>query len=318
MQVWSPALKIYQIESISRLIYDIMYLVIHMQIYKITNLITGLSYIGKDQNDNPYYMGSGLLLWNSYRKRFNRDDLNFEKRTHHKWVYEQNSDLKYYEKTVLHTCDDPNELCALEKYYINKYNTIRPNGYNIADGGDGGCLIAGYTEEEKELWKEKISKATKDAMERPGVRARLLDATSNKDELWRRHISEALTGRTGLPMSEENKKKLSERSIGNQYGVGNKSRTGYRNSEEMNRRISEGLKNVIHTKEWNEKVGDALRGKPKTEAHKNALRKPKPKYKWLLPDGTTRIMDASNGIRHKDWIRLEKVEQFISDQDKSN
>lgn len=111
-----------------------------MQIYKITNLITGMSYIGKDQNDNERYMGSGILLWNSYRKRFNRNDLSSEKKTHHKWVYEQNKILHYYEKTILHICDDKEELCKLEKYYINKHNTIRPNGYNIANGGEGGLL----------------------------------------------------------------------------------------------------------------------------------------------------------------------------------
>lgn len=132
-----------------------------MQIYKITNLITGLSYIGKDQNDNETYMGSGVVLWNSYRKRFNRIDLNSNKRTHHMWVYEQNKIFKYYEKTILHTCDDKKELCELEKYYIEKYNTIRPNGYNIAIGGDGGCLISGYTNEEKDNWKKKNIKSNK-------------------------------------------------------------------------------------------------------------------------------------------------------------
>jgi hypothetical protein len=134
-----------------------------------------------------------------------------------------------------------------------------------------------------------------------------LAAVTNKGEEWRKHISETLTGRKGTPMSDENKKKLSERSLGNQYGIGNKSRTGYHNSSEMNMRISEGLKNVVHTEEWNQKVSDGLKGKPKSESHKEALRKPKPKYNWLLPDGTTRIMDASNGSRHKDWIKLEKV-----------
>ena len=122
---------------------------IYLQIYKITNLITGLSYVGKDQNDNPSYMGSGILLWQSYRKRFNRNDLNPKKKTHHKWVYEQNKIYKYYEKTILHVCENVSELCELEKYYIQRYNTIRPNGYNIAIGGQGGNLIAGYTDEEK-------------------------------------------------------------------------------------------------------------------------------------------------------------------------
>lgn len=279
-----------------------------MQIYKITNLITGLSYIGKDQNDTEYYMGSGILLWNSYRKRFGRDDLDSGKKTHHKWVYEQNKIYSYYEKVILDVCDDKTKLCELEKFYIAQYNTIRPNGYNIANGGEGGCLIAGYTEEEKEYWKKKISDATKEAMSRPEVKEKFLESVTNKNDEWRENISKSLTGKKGTPMSEENKEKLRQRNIGNTYGIGNKSRTGYRNSEEMNKRISEGLKKVKHTEEWNKKVSDSLTGKPKSESHKAALRKPKPKYKWLLPDGTIKIMDASNGSRHKDWIKLEKAE----------
>ena len=66
-----------------------------MQIYKITNLITNLSYIDKNENDNnKYYMGSGILLWNSYRKRFGNDKLDSKRRSDHKWVYEQN--IKYH------------------------------------------------------------------------------------------------------------------------------------------------------------------------------------------------------------------------------
>lgn len=279
-----------------------------MQIYRIHNLITGLSYIGKDQKDMYYYMGSGVLLWNSYRKRFGRNDLDSSKKSHHRWVYEQNKIYQYYEKTILDTCDDKSELCELEKYYIKKYNTIRPNGYNIANGGEGGHLVAGYTDEERKELNKKISQRTKEAMSRDEVRKNFMNAVSNKSEEWRQHISESLTGKKGHPMSEENKEKLKQRNIGNTYGIGNKSRTGYHNSEEMNRRISEGLKKVIHTPEWNEKVSKSLKGKPKSEAHKAALRKPKPKYEWLLPDGSVRIMDASNGSRHKDWIKLQKVE----------
>lgn len=289
-----------------------------MQVYKITNLVNGMSYIGKDQNDNKYYMGSGILLWNSYRKRFKRDDLIYDKKIHHKWVYEQNKILNYYEKTILHTCDSKDELCELEKYYIRKCNTIRPNGYNIASGGEGGCLIAGYTNKEKEEWKKKISEATKNAMNRPEVKEKIMIATQNRGDEWKAKISKTLTGRKGIPMSEEVKRKLFERNIGNQYGVGNKSRTGYHNSEEMNHRISESLKKVVHTDEWNKNVGKALKGKPKSESCKEALRKPKPKYNWLLPDGTIRIMDAGNGSKHKDWVRLEKNELFSSDQVESD
>lgn len=275
----------------------------------ITNLITGLSYIGKDQNDNDAYMGSGLLLWNSYRKRFGRDDLDGGLRTHHKWVHEQNEIHHYYEKIILHECDNKKELCELEKYYIEKFNTIRPNGYNIAAGGEGGYLIAGYSEEEKAAWKHKISQTTKEAMSRPEVKEHLLAAVRNKDEEWRQHISESLAGKPGRPMSAEVKEMLRKRNIGNKYGIGNRSRTGYKNSEEMNRKISESAKKTPHTKEWNAKVSATLKGKPKSESHKEALRKPKPKYKWLLPDGSIKVMCASNGSRHKDWIKLEQISE---------
>jgi hypothetical protein len=278
-----------------------------MQIYKITNLITGLSYIGKDETDNPYYMGSGILLWNSYRKRFNRSDLDGDKKSHHKWVYNENLKYQYYQKEILEICNDADKLCELEKYYIKKYNTIRPNGYNIAEGGEGGNLIAGYTQEEKEALYQTISEKTKEAMQRPEVRERLLDAARNKDEKWRRHISEALTGRKGVPMTEANKKKLSERSIGNQWGIGNKSRTGQTDSEETRRKKSEASKKIPHTEEWNKKVSESLKGRKLSEEHKQALRKPKPQYKWKLPDGSIRIMDASNGSRHQDWIKLERI-----------
>lgn len=277
-----------------------------MYIYKITNNITKKSYIGKYKGNSPYYMGSGLLIWQSYRKRFNRQDIKGNK-SDHKWVYQENEKYHYYTKTILATCDNDKELCELEKYYIKYYNTIRPNGYNIAEGGEGGCLIAGLTEEEKDEWKQKISVTVKEAMQHPEVKEKFLNAVQNKDEQWRKNISKALTGHKGHPMSDENKEKLRQRNMGNKYGLGNKSRIGMKNSPEMNRHISEGAKKVTHTKEWNEKVSKALKGKPKSEEHKQNLRKPKPKYKWLLPDGTYKIMDASNGSRHKDWIKLEKV-----------
>lgn len=253
-------------------------------------------------------MGSGLYLWNSYRKRFNNPNLDLNKKSDQKWVYEQNKKFHFYEKVIIDTCNNSDELCELEKYYIKKYNTIRPNGYNIATGGEGGNLISGYTEDEKQKWREKISITTKEAMQKEEVRQKFLNAVQNKNEEWKKHISESLTGRKGNPMSEKNKEKLRQRNMGNQYGIGNKSRTGKHNSEEMNNKISEAQKKIIHTEEWNKKVSDALKGKPKSEAHKQALRKPKPKYEWLLPSGEIRIMDSGNGSRHKDWIKLNKVE----------
>lgn len=145
-------------------------------------------------------------------------------------------------------------------------------------------------------------------MHNEDIYKKFLSAVQNKSDEWKKHISESLIGKPGKPMSDETKEKLRKINIGNQYGVGNKSRTGMHNSEEMNKKISEGAKKIPHTEEWNQNVSKSLKGKPKSESHKQALRKPKPKYKWLLPTGEIKIMDSGNGSKHKDWIKLELVE----------
>lgn len=94
-------------------------------IYKFTNKITGESYIGQSKN---------------IHKRYNQ----------HKCTYQPNK--KYYENTYFHSmlfyygfdnfdfevleeCKE-SELKSKEIFYIQKYNTIYPNGYNISAGGD--------------------------------------------------------------------------------------------------------------------------------------------------------------------------------------
>lgn len=261
-------------------------------IYKITNLKNNKIYIGQHYKsdgsltelDNTYW-ASGIKICKAFDK----------------YGYAN------FKREILQWCDSYEELNQQEKYYISLYNATDDNvGYNIAEGGNGGNLIRGYSEDEKRAWRIKISKATTKAMNTPEVKQKLKSIVKTTE--WKNNISKSLQGRKGTPMTEENKRKLSERSKGNQWGLGNKSRTGMKNTEEHNRKISEGAKKVPHTKEWNAKVSQSLKGKPKTEEHKAKLRKPKPKYKWLLPDGNIKIMDASNGSRHKDWIRLEKIE----------
>ena len=280
-----------------------------MYVYKITNVVTGLSYIGKCQNDDPHYMGSGTILWNSYRKRFGNPDLDCTLASSQNWVYQQNQKLHLYVKEVLEICDDVYTLNRLEDEYIVKFNTIWPGGYNIARGGHGGNLVAGYSEEQRKLLNQKISENTKAAMNRPDVRQKLQAANSNKSEEWKLHLSESLKGKPGHPCSEYSKQVTSRISKGNKWGLGNKSKTGMKTSETTKRKISESVKLVPHTDEWNRKVSESLKGKKRSEEHKQKLRKPKPKYVWLLPDGTTRIMDKANAAKHPDWVELRRLDQ---------
>ena len=119
------------------------------------------------------------------------------------------------------TCYSEEEMCSDEQYYIKLFKTLYPNGYNLTEGGDG--LIP------CEETRKKLSKAHK---EKPAY---------NK----------------GVPMSEEQKKKIS------------KANKGKHHSEEQKKKISEALigeKNPfygrLHSEESKNKISKANKGKP--------------------------------------------------------
>ena len=101
-----------------------------MIVYKITNKITGKSYIGSTtrslnirkkehiykSNNNPQ-----CYIHKSIRKYGN---LNF------KWE-------------VLVECNNRHEMYNMEYHFIKQYNTVVPNGYNLTEGYDNTTL--GYT-----------------------------------------------------------------------------------------------------------------------------------------------------------------------------
>lgn len=86
-----------------------------MVIYKTTNLINGKFYVGKDQKNNPDYLGSGLVLNRAIIKHGREN----------------------FKKEILEHCDSKDELSNREIYWIETLSAIT-NGYNIALGGSGG------------------------------------------------------------------------------------------------------------------------------------------------------------------------------------
>lgn len=267
-------------------------------VYRTINLINNHDYIGQHLLKGPeeldHYLGSGIKIINAIKK-YNKEN---------------------FQRIILCKCDNKLEADKKEKYWIKYYKDLGQAYYNIAEGGEGGNLISYKSDSEKLEIYSKISKRTKEAMQIPEIRNKLLKANQNKSEFWKKHISESLIGHKGHSMSEKNKEFLRQRMLNNSYGLGNKSLSGKHLSEETKQKISLTNQNVIHTKEWNANVSKALKNKPKSEEHKAKLRKPKPKYKWQLPDGSIKIMDNSNGSRHKDWIKLElyiESDQFNTD-----
>lgn len=162
-----------------------------MYIYKTTNIINGKFYFGKSEfnsDENPEYLGSGILLKKAIKK--------YGKENFIKQIIEDNVE-----------CTE--QLNKLEKYYIS--NNINENCYNLAEGGNGGNTIKHYTEERLKQFKEKMSNVTT-GENNPFYGQTHTEETKNK-------ISES---KTGSKYSDEFKKKCSKRMLGNTINNGRK------------------------------------------------------------------------------------------------
>ena len=113
-------------------------------VYLITNNINNKKYIGKRtchcSIEEDCYMGSGKYLWNAINKH----------------------GIENFSKHILLVCDSEEQALEEEKKAIELVNaTKNPMYYNIADGGHGGNTLAGYTEEQMEEFRRKISESLK-------------------------------------------------------------------------------------------------------------------------------------------------------------
>lgn len=95
-------------------------------IYKITNIINNKSYIGQSINIDK-------RLYEHKYKAFYKTDRSYNSAIHpafRKYGIE-NFSFEILEECLLEELDEK------EKYYIQKYNSLIPNGYNILIGGQG-------------------------------------------------------------------------------------------------------------------------------------------------------------------------------------
>ena len=109
-------------------------------IYITTNKINGMKYIGQKQYDKggkwKSYLGSGIHLKRAINK-YGKDN---------------------FVKEIIEECETKEELDSQEIYWISFYDAVNSeNFYNIANGGDGGNTIAGYSEEQMEEYKQRKS-----------------------------------------------------------------------------------------------------------------------------------------------------------------
>lgn len=185
-------------------------------IYKITNTINKKAYIGVTTQANPSFRwinhkssircNRGCPLLQKAFKKYGEESFRFE---------------------VLIICFDENTF-DFEKEYITKYNTMSPNGYNVAEGGKIGMSFLGkkHSEETKKIIGEKSKLRNADPAIRERSRQVAIQFNKTHDisellrisEKWQKAKKEGRIG--GRSKSDETKKKISD-GLKQYFKVGN-------------------------------------------------------------------------------------------------
>lgn len=183
-------------------------------VYEIINNINGKRYIGKRscncEIEDDKYMGSGVLIKKAIDKY----------------------GIENFSKKIIKTFDTEEESFEFERKLISELNACeRQDFYNIHEGGNGGNVRKGMSEEQKQEYNKKIS-----------------IATSGKNNPMYGKFGEAHP-HYGKKHSEEAKKK-----IGNVHA-------GKSVSEEVKRKISKALIGTTLSSETRAKISQSLKGK---------------------------------------------------------
>ena len=93
------------------------------EIYKITNLVNGKCYVGKTKHES-------VIRWRDHINGYHSSSLI------HKAIVKYGVDNFSFE--VIESNVQESLLNELEMFYISKFNSKTPNGYNLTDGGDSG------------------------------------------------------------------------------------------------------------------------------------------------------------------------------------
>ena len=275
-------------------------------IYKITNIIDGSVYIG--QTKNP----SGR--WSSHKSSSKSTDKKYYNRPI--YVALRNYGINNFTFEIIKECED---IYAddLEKNITNELRKST-NVYNIYNGRTPsyetcvniskklkGRISPMKGRHHSEETKKKMSEAQKGRI--APMKGR------HHSEETKKKFSEI---RKGRKVSEETKKKLSESRKGIIFSDEHKKKLseinkGKKLSDETKKKIGESQKGKKVSDETKNKISESNKGRHRSEETKNKMSdfwkgKPKPKLKWLTPNGDIKEMCKSIVVRfHKDWIEIK-------------
>lgn len=230
-------------------------------------MVYGVIYIIRNTINNKVYVGQHIGT--DVEKRWK-----VHEKPHSRCFAIRNAIQKYkidnFEKRVICVCKvgEQERLDALERYFIKKYNSLSPNGYNLTTGGRGGVP----TEETREKisqalmghvlsdeTKQKISQSHTGKTLSPEHKAKIGVSSSGKivSDETKLKISQSHTGKT---LSPEHKAKISDARKGIEpWNKGIKSPMSGENHPWFGKN---------HKVETKQKISDAHTGKPLNDDHK--------------------------------------------------
>lgn len=228
------------------------------KIYLVTNLLNSKKYVGitKFSIEERFLQHTkrGFLLTEAIKK-----------------YGKQKFSVELVEKV-----ESPEKAYKLEQYYIEKYNTKSPNGYNLTNGGDG---IFGWevTEKYRQECSTKVKQLHKE--KKVGMYGKI------HTEETKKKMSESSKGKPkpwliGRKVSEETKEKIRQVNLGKTH------------SEETKKKISEnhhdvsGKNNPMHGKKHSFETIEKLK-----ETAKN-----RPKRIWINDGTIEKLMNIDNQI----------------------
>jgi nitrogen regulatory protein PII-like uncharacterized protein len=186
-------------------------------IYKIINKIDNKSYIGQTLN-------SLEERWSHHKG--NSSNCRYLKRAFQKYGVEN------FEMKLICICFDE-DLNKFETQYINYYNTLVPNGYNLRQGGNNA--------KQHQETKQKIGETLREGY--------------NSGRLVQKYKGKPNFNFRGHKHTDETKKKISEKMKGKQ----NSNQIGKIITEECRQKISEKAKSRTRNENTNKKISEALK-----------------------------------------------------------
>ena len=207
-------------------------------IYKITNTVNGKVYIGQTRHDaetgriRDHLRGKGSQLVKNAVEKYGQDVFTYE---------------------ILHDGILPEFLDMLEIEEIEKHNCVRPNGFNLTYGGEGGIP----SDETLQKKSESLKGEKNPMFGKTGKKNPMFGRTGEKSPNYgKRHTDETLQKMSEIKKGEKNP----------MYGKPpTKGFLGKRHSEESLQKMSKAQKGRKHTEETKRKMSKAKMGKKRSE-----------------------------------------------------